>query len=215
MLQPGGIIFFQWFCNIQDNCESYGIMTDKELVERVLEGNEHACRFLVASYQKLVNHIVRRMVLQDAVAEDLCQDVFLRIFRQLRTFRGEARLSTWIATVAYNTTATYLKKRKLMNEQALESCHLATLREEGGTVADRMDAGEIKQLLLESIERLPVHYRTVLTLFYLDEFSCQEIAQITAMPDGTVRNYLHRSRMLLKSQLEKMLDHEERTVLSR
>lgn len=189
-------------------------MTDVELVGRVLAGNEHACRFLVSSYQKLVNHMVRRMVLQDAVAEDLCQDVFLRVFKRLHSFRGEARLSTWIAAIAYNTTATYLKRKKVMNEQELDNAGLAALMESGSSASDSLDQEEIKRLLLGSIELLPLHYRTILTLYYLDEFSYREIGEITGMPEGTIKSYLHRSRQLLKSKLEKILDHEGRTVLS-
>ncbi len=189
-------------------------MTDAELVGRVLDGNEHACRFLVSSYQKLVNHIVRRMVLQDAVAEDLCQDVFLRVFRKLHSFRGEARLSTWIASIAYNTSASYLKRKKVMNEQDLDSAGLAALKETDNPAADEWDQEEIKKLLLGTIEMLPLHYRTILTLYYLDEFSYREIGEITGLPEGTIKSYLHRSRLLLKSKLEKILDHEGRTILS-
>ena len=68
-------------------------------------------------------------------------------------------------------------------------------------------------MLLGTIEMLPLHYRTILTLYYLDEFSYREIGEITGMPEGTIKNYLHRSRLLLKSKLEKILDHEGRTVL--
>jgi len=73
----------------------------------------------------------------------------------------------------------------------------------------------VRRLLQASIEKLPVHYRTILTLYYLEEFSYREIGEITGMPEGTVKNYLYRSRQLLKSQLEKVLDHEGRTVFFR
>ena len=89
-------------------------MTDKELVKQVLNGNQHACRFLVANYQGLVNHMVRRILLRDDLAEDVCQDVFLKVFSRLRSYRGEAKLSTWIATIAYHTALTELKKKKVM-----------------------------------------------------------------------------------------------------
>lgn len=214
MLQLEVTIFYLNFCNIFLVLKSYGVMTDAELVGRVLDGNEHACRFLVSSYQKLVNHIVRRMVLQDAVAEDLCQDVFLRVFRKLHSFRGEARLSTWIASIAYNTAASYLKRKKVMNEQDLDNAGLAALKETENPAADEWDREEIKKLLLDTIETLPLHYRTILTLYYLDEFSYREIGEITGLPEGTIKSYLHRSRHLLKSKLEKILDHEGRTVLS-
>ena len=206
--------FFYSNCNLLVILKSHGEMPDAELGERVLSGNEQACRFLVTSYQRLVNHIVRRMVLQDAVAEDLCQDVFLRVFRRLHTFRRESRLSTWIATIAYNTTATYLKKRKLMNERELDHFEPSILQETGFPVADGVDREEVRQLLLRTIEALPVHYRTVVTLYYLDEFSCNEIGEITGMPGATIRNYLHRARQLLKSKLENRVDYEERAIIS-
>ena len=78
-------------------------MTDRELVQQVRNGNQHACRYLVAKYQGLVNHMVRRILLRNDVAEDICQDVFLKVFSRLHAFRGDAKLSTWIATIAYHT----------------------------------------------------------------------------------------------------------------
>lgn len=214
-MQEKEVFFYTSYCNLLVALESYEAMSDAELVGRVLNGNEHACRFLVAQYQKLVQHVVGRMVLQEEVVEDLCQDVFMKVFRRLHTFRGDARLSTWIATIAYNTTATYLKRNKGRKETSLDHGGVMALEDGDLPACNMADAGEVRRLLQASIEKLPVHYRTILTLFYLEEFSYREIGEITGMPEGTVKSYLHRSRQLLKSQLEKVLDHEGRTVISR
>jgi RNA polymerase sigma factor (sigma-70 family) len=77
-------------------------MDDASLIIQIRNGNTGALRFLVDKHKNLVWHMVLRMVNQAEDAEDLCQDVFLRVFRDIRTFRGDAKLSTWIGSIAYN-----------------------------------------------------------------------------------------------------------------
>lgn len=85
-------------CNIFTGFESDWVnMNDAELVQQVLAGNENAFRYLVASHQRLVLHIVGLVLNQQENVEDVCQEVFLKVFRKIRKFRGESRLSTWIA----------------------------------------------------------------------------------------------------------------------
>jgi RNA polymerase sigma factor (sigma-70 family) len=188
-------------------------MTDEELIKCVLNGNQNACRFLVAKYQNLVNHIVRRIVLQDAGAEDICQDVFLKVFSRLHSFRGDAKLSTWIATIAYNTSITYLKRKKVIKETYMDHSGWSALQGIFSTEsATSYESAETRKIILESVETLPVHYRTILTLFYLEEFSYHEIEKITGMPEGTVKNYLFRARFLLKCKLEKIMEYEEANI---
>lgn len=190
-------------------------MTDSELRRQVLNGNQHACRFLVAQYQELVNHIVRRILLRNEDAEDICQDVFMKVFSKMAKFRGDAKLSTWIATIAYNTSLTHLKRMKIMKETALDHPAILSVPEKDNFASGvHFESDEIKRILLETIETIPVHYRTILTLFYLEEFSYHEIEQITGMPEGTVKNYLYRARFLLKCKLEKIQEHERTTVFT-
>ena len=191
------------------------MMTDAELVKQVLNGNQNAGRFLVLNYQKLVYHIVRRVVNTDAGAEDICQDVFLKVFNQLSRFRGESKLSTWIATIAYNTSISYLKKKKVVKELKSDSAGVLELKSPDFVHHDtKFETAEIRELLLKMIETIPVHYRTLLTLFYLEEFSYQEIETITGLPEGTIKNYLFRARYLLKCKLEKMQHHEKSAIFA-
>lgn len=91
-------------------------MNDGELVQQVLNGNNNAFRFLVSKYQRLVLHIVGRMVQQNDQVEDICQEVFIKIFKTLKRFRGDSKLSTWIAKIAYNTAVTHIRKEKRRGE---------------------------------------------------------------------------------------------------
>ena len=77
-------------------------MNDAELIKQILNGNMSAFSYLVSIHQKLVLHIVRRMVLSDDEAADICQDVFVKVYQKLGEFRGQSKLSTWIASVAYH-----------------------------------------------------------------------------------------------------------------
>ncbi len=86
-------------------------MDDASLIIQIRNGNSGALRFLVDKHKNLVWHMVLRMVNQSEDAEDLCQDVFLRVFREVKNFRGDAKLSTWIGSIAYNVCIDYLRKR--------------------------------------------------------------------------------------------------------
>jgi RNA polymerase sigma factor (sigma-70 family) len=190
-------------------------MTDAELVSQVLNGNQQACRYLVAKYRNLVNHIVRRIMIRDADAEDICQDVFLKVFSRFPGYRGDARLSTWIATIACNTAISCLKKKKTRKEIRSDPADFTALKVySANDSANGYESEEIKKILLEMIETMPLHYRTLLTLFYLEEFSYIEIERITGMPEGTVKSYLYRARFLLKCKLEKIMKHEGTCVFA-
>lgn len=187
-------------------------MTEPELVKQVLCGNGGACRLLVASYQRLVFHIVVRILNRNSDIEDVCQEVFIKVFRQLKNFRGDARLSTWIATVAYNTALTHYERQKRRQKREVNFEILPDKQVPAGNVGKVFEREEMKIYLRKLIETLPVHYRTVLTLFHLEEFSYREIEEITKMPEGTIKSYLSRARRLLKDKLKKMQENEKAAI---
>ncbi len=179
-------------------------MDDIELVNQVLRGNMKAFTFLVNRYQKLVVHITGRLIQRNNELEDVCQEVFLKVYQNLAKYRNECKLSTWIATIAYNSSINYLRKFKKVDEVNLDdSSALPNLSDFTSANYEQVD---LHRFIREQVDRLPVHYRTVLTLFYLEEFSYQEIEQITGMPEGTVKNYLFRAKALLKEKLQFVFD---------
>lgn len=189
-------------------------MNDGELVQQILNGNSNAFRFLVAKHQRLVLHIVGRIVQQQEDAEDICQEVFMKVFRKLKHFRGDSKLSTWIAKIAYNTSISHVRK-PLKNEQSYdESPALIADERDEGLNQIKIEKGEAIKYLTEMIEVLPVHYRTVLTLYHLEEFSYKEIEEITEMPEGTIKSYLSRARKILKQKIEKVVETEKTNIFT-
>jgi len=190
-------------------------MDDSELVQQVINGNNHAFRFLVSKHQRLVLHVVGRIVQQQDQVEDVCQEVFIKVFKKMSSFRKEAKLSTWIATIAYNTAITHIRKQKRKNELSFDEEPVLLAAEKGsGPNQKMMEKEEVRIYLMKLIEKLPVHYRTVLTLYHLEEFSYNEIVEITGMPEGTIKSYLSRARTLLKGKIEKVARLEQNNIFA-
>lgn len=179
-------------------------MNDAELINQILRGNMNAFTFLVNRYQKLVVHITGRLIQRQDELEDICQDVFLKVYQNLEKYRNECKLSTWIATIAYNTSINYLRKFKKGDE--VDPDDSAVFRKLTDIKSVDYEKTDLHRYLREQIKLLPVQYRTVLTLFHLEEFSYQEIEQITGMPEGTVKSYLFRAKALLKEKLKFIVD---------
>lgn len=179
---------------------------DQDLVAAVLAHAPGAFERLVARHQKLVWHMVYRMVQHPEDARELCQDVFLRVHERLHQYRFESALSTWIGRVAFSVASRHLQKKKLpMVEPAGED-------DDGSSAWERVSDGfdlegacadsEMMQLLAAAIEKLPTLQRTLVTLYHLEEMGIAEIASVTDLPEGTVKNYLFRARSRLRQQLE-------------
>jgi RNA polymerase sigma factor (sigma-70 family) len=179
-------------------------MNDTELIRQILDGNMNAFTFLVNRYQKLVVHITGRLIQRQEELEDVCQEVFIKVFQNLGKYRNECKLSTWIATIAYNTGINYLRKYKKFEEVNPEDS--TALRNLTDFRTENYETADLKRYIREQIELLPIQYRTVVTLFHLEEFSYREIEQITGMPEGTVKNYLFRAKALLKEKLKNVAD---------
>lgn len=174
-------------------------MDDATLIAQVQAGNEHANRFLIEKYKNLVWHLVLRMVDQQEDAEDLCQEIFLRVFRDIGRFRGEAKLSTWIGAIAYNMSVSYLRK-KGKNIMVTVDDYLPVISGKPAVESadEAVDKSSMKRIVHRVIDSLPVQYRTVITLFYLEELSYKEIEEITGMPEGTIKSYLNRGREAIR-----------------
>ncbi len=173
---------------------------DKDLVFQILEGELDSFRLLITQHEKLVVHMVGRIIQRTEDKEDVCQEVFLKVYKKLPSFKFQSKLSTWIAKIAYATAINY--SDKLSNKPFYDLSdweHVHTTNENPETTLSKK---ETNIFLHQEIKKLPVQYKTILTLYHLDEFSYQEIEEITGMPAGTVKNYLFRARKLLKDKLE-------------
>lgn len=183
---------------------------DRTLVSRVLRGEETAFRMLIRQHERLVAHMVGRLVKGDEDREEICQDVFLKVHEKLPEFGFQSKLSTWIATIAYRHGINYLRKQRMAYQELPEGEGWAE------QFVERQDPGEIlaskdeDELVLKFVDQLPAQYKAVLTLYHLDGMNYAEIGTVMEMPEGTVKNYLFRARNLLKEKVGKYLDKEHR-----
>ena len=183
------------------------MFNERETVTKILNGDMGAFESLVKQYERLVYVVVSRLAPEPQDVEDICQEVFIKVYNSLFRFGFQSKLSTWLARIAYFTGINYIKKYKkevfVNSPEDIEHYHFTNDNPE--LLLTKKDAAKyIEQLVLQ----LPGKYRTVITLFHVSEFSYEEIGEITGMPEGTIKNYLFRARKLLKEKIEKYLKGE-------
>lgn len=181
-------------------------MDDKTLIEKASTGDPHAIRWLVEENKNLIWHIIISMVGRNSDVEDLFQDVFFRVLKGSGTFRADARLSTWIGSITHHVCVDYLRKKKKETNLIMSGSDQAnTLDFAPDRSWKRTEDEDLNQVILATIDKLPADYRTVITLYHLDEFSYREISEITGMPEGTVKSYISRGRNLLREALSAII----------
>lgn len=191
--------------------------TDKYLIEKVLGGNTGAFSIIIKNTERLVAQIVFKMISNNEDREDIAQDIYLKAFKKLESFKFQSKLSTWIGQIAYNTCLNYLEKKKLIfleynfdnetQEEALEN--LSNKKNLANETEKQLFQKELSQILIIEIEKLQPIYKVLINLYHNEELSYIEISQITQLPEGTVKNYLFRARKTLKENLLRLHKKEE------
>ena len=191
--------------------------TDENLVRSCLEGERSAFEQLVRRHQKgLVNHLYRLTGKPDT-ARDLAQEVFIKVYTSLATFDPRYRFTTWMYRIASNCAIDHLRKRRP------QTCSLTVpaAESEDRAPSDREFPGndptphqwlrcrEIQERLEASVKALPSSYRQLILLRHQKHCRYDEIARITGLPIGTVKNRIFRAREILRSQLSDILEAEE------
>lgn len=174
-------------------------LSDKVIVTNILNGKIQDFAVVVKNTEKLVTQIVRKMTTNEDNQKDLIQDIYLKAYQNLSSFQFKSKLSTWIANIAYNTTINYLKKKKIPVieiENTNDSKFIVTENAELESIQK-----ETLEILSQEINKLPLLYKTLITLYHLEELSNKEIAEITNLPEGTIKSYLSRARKILKDNI--------------
>jgi len=173
---------------------------ERELVERCRSGDERAFQELVDRYKDLVFALIARTVQDRSRAEDLAQDVFLRVHRGLPYFRGEARLSTWLYRIVANVCAQDAGRPVpvSIDDERVRA------RVTASTAARDQQFGdlELRDRLEKAIARLPGNYRLLIAAHYLDGMRYEDLADALQLPLGTVKTQLHRAKQQLRRLLE-------------
>jgi RNA polymerase sigma-70 factor (ECF subfamily) len=187
-----------------------------EFIRRLKSRDERAFNELVQTYEQRVYGLVYRMLGRRDEAEDMAQEVFVQVFKAIDQFRGDSKLSTWLYRVTVNickNRAKYLSRRHSDAQDALEPMaeRSALSHAKGvtfGDVArpdDMVEGYQAEHIVRRCILELEPDFREVLVLRDVEDLSYEEIAEVTGLPDGTVKSRIHRARLMLKAKVERAL----------
>lgn len=178
-------------------------LSDEQLVDRAGPRRDaHAFAELVRRHEGKVRGLLLRLTGNRSLADDLGQEAFLRAFRGLERFEGRSRFSTWVYRIAYNVYLNHRARSKTLG---------ALPQDYEGRVAapDAMESAgrsDLRRDLTAAIGRLDERYRAVIVLYYVEDVSYPEIAEVLDIPLGTVKTHLHRARKMLRAELESTLE---------
>jgi len=186
------------------------------LIQRILAGESELFHELIRPYEKLVYVTILTIVRNEAEAEDGAQETMINAFRHLKTFRGDAKFSTWLVTIAMNEARKRLRKVKAASEEPLEE--LTEEKEGDFTPAvltdwreiplEALERKELRKRLREAVEMLPGKYRVVFVLRDIEGLNQEETRAVLGINVTLVKVRLHRARMMLQKHLVPYLKSE-------
>ena len=185
---------------------------DQQCIRKVLAGNARAYTFLVDKYQALAYTLACRILKQEQEAEEVTQDAFVRAYRALGTYQGDAAFSTWLYRIVHNAALSRLRKKQVDTTSLDELYH-----QPDTSAADHAFQVLVTQDRRAAVERalqkLPGDEAALVDLYYIQEKSAEEISLITGLTSVNVRTKLFRTRKKLYGYLQKMLKHGKEDLL--
>lgn len=177
---------------------------DIDVISRVIRGDQHAYAELVHRYKDYVFTLALRFCKNREDAEEVSQDIFIKVYRSLADFKGTSKFSTWLYTITYNTSVTFLRKKR-MDVKSIDDDHtfLQLENQESSFSANQMEQKSRVNHVNQAIGKLSADDSQIITLFYKMEQSLEEIGVILGLEPNTVKVRLHRARQRLKEKLEK------------
>lgn len=182
-------------------------MSEKELVKLLKAGDRNAFNELVAEYQSKVINIAYGMLSNEEDALDAAQDVFIKVFKSIDTFRGDSALSTWIFRITANICKDYLRKRmRTVSTVSIDATddddnEIFSIHYSGDSPEQATIKGEMHENIRQAINSLNEESRAVLVLFDIEGFSYDKISEILKIPTGTVKSRLSRARIALRKKI--------------
>ncbi|MDI1237689.1 MAG: RNA polymerase sigma factor RpoE [Polaromonas sp.] len=206
----------------EDSPQSPPVASDSDamLVERTVAGDQKAFELLVIKYQRRIQRLIGRMVRDVDLVEDIAQETFIRAYRALAQFRGEAQFYTWLYRIAVNTAKKALMELKrdptvsensFKSGQSDESDETSPLENEliSSETPEAVLAGkEIAQMVNAAMEALPEELRQAITLREIEGLSYEEISEVMNCPIGTVRSRIFRAREAISARIKPLLENQ-------
>ena len=175
---------------------------DSELTARAAKGDSTAFTNLVRRHQRMVFHIALAVLHDPDLAMDAAQDTFIRLHANLKGFRGDAPLRTWLSRIALHVAVDHRRKTRRRHEQVVEESALARFEDPAALPDENLAHADLKRRMLGAFEKLNEAQRTILTLRDLEGLAYAQIAKVLRIPVGTVMSRLFYARRALKALLE-------------
>jgi RNA polymerase sigma-70 factor (ECF subfamily) len=189
-------------------------LSDSELIEQTLAGDQSAYADLVKRHQRFVFTLAMRFAKNREDAEEVAQDCFIKAYRSLGSFNGQSKFSTWLYSIVYTTAMTFLRKKRLDTDSIDdENTFIQVESKSSGYDAYDVENKSRSYYLNQAIEQLLPDDATIITLFYKGEQSLEEIGQALNMEANTVKVKLFRARQRLKEKLERNLKQEVKELI--
>ena len=188
-------------------------ITDKEIIDRVKNGDKKAYDLLVIKYQQRVINLISRFVKNHSDALDVSQETFIKAYRALPNFRGESAFYTWLYRIAVNTAKNHLtvQSRKITKSDYdvtdIEQIEGNMSLTEQTTPESLLHKDELQETVLKTIENLPEDLKSAIMLREIEGLSYEEIAGVMDCPVGTVRSRIFRAREMIDSKIKPLLEN--------
>jgi RNA polymerase sigma factor (sigma-70 family) len=183
-------------------------LSDQEIIDSVRKGNDSDYSIIVNRYKNKAFSMLKRMLKNDFEAEEVLQDCFLKAYKSLVNFKGESKFSTWFYRIVYNTALTRLSSQKRKTETEMTSVE-DHFNLESEYSSDEIEKTDMKEFIHDLIGKLPERYTAIITMFYLNEMSIEEISEVMGLTNSNVKVMLHRSRNSLRDLILKTKLAEE------
>lgn len=189
-----------------------GAPGDSYCIQRIRAGDKEEFSWLVDRYKDMVYTLCLRMLGNEMDADEAAQDVFLKAYRGIGAFQEKSKFSTWLYRIAYNHCISVIRRKV----KVIDLVDEVPEGNETGTALTGLDSLARKERTLyvqKALEALPETDAVVITLFYYEELSLEEIADVTGLTSGNIRIRLHRARKKMVQLLRKMLQSEISSIL--
>jgi RNA polymerase sigma-70 factor (ECF subfamily) len=181
---------------------------DQYYITKVINGDSNAFAYLVDNYKNMVYSLAYKMTRSKEEAEEVSQDTFIKAYKNLKNFKGDAKFSTWLYRIAYHTTLDNVKKNKKQHNNVaineLNYNQITSLE----TVLDSIERKERAKIMDRCLSKLPEDERAIILMFYYDELSLKEILEVTRFSESNLKVKLHRARKRLLTIVKENVEPE-------
>lgn len=187
--------------------------SDQLYIDKVLQGDTNAFAYLINKYKDMTYTLAMKVVKNHEDAEEVAQDSFLKAYEKLNTFKGNAKFSTWLYTIVYRSAITKIRKKKVTTSDIDD--YVIQNHSEGKEFPqiEAMKNDEQQKYVRQAVDSLPEKDALLITLFYMDDNSIEEIEEITGLSQSNVKVKLFRARKKLNTELSVLLKEELKTIL--